>query len=187
MHAVLKSVFDDLAAELSHFDVVSANVHPHGQRHCWTVRQVVEHLVLSMDATSAEVEKRLTKGRVAHHSMRTRTEWMLQLMMLSAGHMPSGVPAPADQVPAEENSGAGVRDLVSQLELALEQMDGSLDRARQRFGMERVGRHFLLGPLRVDQWRRYHVLHMRQHLKQIVATRTEISTVPQRHSAMLRA
>jgi hypothetical protein len=33
--------------------------------------------------------------------------------------------------------------------------------------MERVGRHFLLGPLRVDQWRRYHVLHLQQQLTQM--------------------
>ena len=181
MHAVLKSAFDDMSEELAHFDATSANVHPRGLLHCWTVRQVVEHLVLSMDATCKELEQRLEKGRVQRRVQRTRAEWALQLMVLSMGHMPRGVPAIPETVPATEEGTVGVRDLVAQLEAAIEKMDATFDQARQMFGMERVGRHFLLGPLRVDQWRRYHVLHLRHHLKQVADVRQTLS-VEVRHS-----
>ena len=49
--------------------------------------------------------------------------------------------------------------------------------------MERVGRHFLLGPLRIDQWRRYHVLHLRHHLKQMSALRATLSVEVQTRPA----
>jgi hypothetical protein len=40
--------------------------------------------------------------------------------------------------------------------------------------MERVGRHFLLGPLRIDQWRRYHAVHLQHHLGQVRRIRQSI-------------
>jgi hypothetical protein len=171
MHAVLRSAFDELAAELARFDAMSANVHPRGFEHCWTARQVVHHLILSMDVTRKELEGWLAKGKLPKHAHRTRAEWALQLLVLSAGHMPRGVPAPPETTPPEQDGLAGVNDLRASLENATEMLDTTLDRCRTRFGMERVGRHFLLGPLRVDQWRRYHVLHMRHHLRQIVEAR----------------
>lgn len=187
MHAVLKSAFDALAEELAHFDATSANVHPRGAQHCWTPRQIVEHLVLSMDATRQELECRLAKGRLGRNVRRSRAEWALQLMVLTGGCMPRGVPAPPALTPPAEDGTSGVPDLIARLMSAVEQMDASLDRARRQFGMERIGSHFLLGPLRVDQWRRYHMLHMRHHRRQILAVRMELSTAVRRRSAMARA
>ena len=100
MHAVFQSVFRDLTAELCRFDATSANVHPWGRPHCWSVQQIVEHLVLSMDATRAPHSKSgCRKGRPGRNPHRSRTEWALQLMILSAGHMPKGVGAPQATTP----------------------------------------------------------------------------------------
>jgi hypothetical protein len=46
-------------------------------------------------------------------------------------------------------------------------MDSLIDRCRQRFGPQRVATHFLLGTMRPDQWRRFHVIHIRHHLDQL--------------------
>ena len=186
MHAVLRSAFSDVAAELGHFDAKSASIHPCGRPHCWSVQQVVEHLVLTMEATQIELEGRLEKGRVERRAQRTRPEWLLQLMVLSAGYMPKGVPATDATTPAAKPESRGMRDLALQLETAIEMLDATFDRCRQRFGMERVGRHFLLGPLRVDQWRRYHVLHLRHHMKQIHAVRETLSVEVRHQPAMAR-
>jgi hypothetical protein len=175
MHAVFQSAFRDVTAELGGFDATSAAVHPWGRPHCWSVQQIVEHLVLSMDATRATLEERLAKARPGRNQRRTRTEWVLQLMILSAGHMPKGVGAPRETTPAESMQSSSARELSERLETAIESLDATLDQCRQRFGMERVGRHFLLGPLRIDQWRRYHVLHLRHHLKQMCALREALS------------
>jgi hypothetical protein len=46
-------------------------------------------------------------------------------------------------------------------------MDSLFDACRRKFGMERVAVHPFLGPLRVDQWRRFHVVHGLHHLTQL--------------------
>jgi uncharacterized protein DUF1569 len=176
MHPVFESAFREVTAELGAFDATSASVHPCGRPHCWSVQQIVEHLVLSLDATRTVLEGRMSKGSPGRNLYRSRTEWALQLMILSAGHMPKGVGASRETTPAANLPATGVRELTERLERAMESLDATLDQCRQRFHMERVGRHFLLGPLRVDQWRRYHVLHLRHHVKQICELRETLST-----------
>jgi hypothetical protein len=81
----------------------------------------------------------------------------------------------------------GARELVTRLETAIESLDATLDECRHRFGMERVGRHFLLGPLRVDQWRRYHVLHLGHHRTQMCELRKTLSVEVVRKPEMANA
>jgi hypothetical protein len=186
MHPVFRSAFREVTAELGTFDATSASVHPYGRPHCWSVQQIVEHLVLSLDATRTMLEERLLKGRPGRNLHRSRTEWALQLMILSVGHMPKGVGAPRETTPAANLTSTGVRELTERLETAVELLDATLDQCRQQFGMERVGRHFLLGPLRIDQWRRYHVLHLRHHVKQICELRETLSVEVLHHPKMAR-
>ncbi len=49
----------------------------------------------------------------------------------------------------------------------IDAMDALFDRCRRKFGLERVAVHPFLGPLRVDQWRRFHVVHGLHHLVQL--------------------
>jgi tetrahydromethanopterin S-methyltransferase subunit G len=107
-------------------------------------------------------------------------------MILSAGHMPKGVGASRETTPKETMPSTGVRELTERLEAAIESLDATLDQCRQRFGLERVGRHFLLGPLRIDQWRRYHVLHLRHHVKQMCELRETLSVEVIRKPTMAR-
>jgi Protein of unknown function (DUF1569) len=171
MHPVLQSALRNLTVQTTQFDATSAGVHPCGRLHCWSVQQIIQHLILSMDDTRALLERRLAKGRPERSARRSRTEWLMQLMVLSAGHMPTGVGAPPETIPPDELTPSGIHELIDGLEAAAARLDRTLDLSRQRFGMERVGRHFLLGPLRVDQWRRYHVLHIEHHTRQIAELR----------------
>ncbi len=174
MHQVLADTCNRFMAELGAVDTASAQVHPAGRPFCWTIQQVVEHLLLSLRASRGELEERLRKGCVSSRTHRTRPEWLLQLMVLGVGYMPVGVPAPPEMSPAATLPMASGRELALQLERELEMMDATLDICRKRFGMDRVGRHFLLGPLRIDQWRRYHAVHLRHHLKQVRRIRHSI-------------
>lgn len=186
MHPVFESAFREVAGEIGRFDATSASVHPWGRPHCWSVHQITEHLVLSMDQTRTLLEERLAKGRPGRNLGRARTEWALQLMILSLGHMPRGVGATQETTPRPNLPSVGTRELTERLETAIELLDGTFDRSRQQFGMERVGRHFLLGPLRIDQWRRYHVLHLRHHLRQMREVRESLSVEVVRKPAMAR-
>jgi len=44
--------------------------------------------------------------------------------------------------------------------------------------MERVARHPFLGPLRVDQWRRFHVVHGYHHLGQLRSVIEQVAPAP---------
>jgi hypothetical protein len=175
MHPVLQPAFRKACDEIARFDAESSAVHPCGKPSCWSVQQVVEHLVLSINETVTALEQRLAKGRPERHRTRSRAEWLLQLMVLSAGHMPKGVGATRETTPPTQMPSMGIRELTRRLESAIERLDAALEQSRQRFGMERLGRHFLLGPMRVDQWRRYHVLHLQHHTRQIMEVRETLS------------
>lgn len=176
MHAVLEPVVSQIASEVRGLDAETTQLHPRGLAHKWTAQQVVEHLVLSYRLTSAALETRLNKGRVSRNQTRTELQWTLQLMILSFGSLPRGVPALDETVPVKGRFAAmDGRQLGDLLREEAEAMDSLLDTCRRRFGIDRVAAHPWLGPLRVDQWRRFHVVHGLHHVAQLRSVIAEVA------------
>jgi len=168
MHAVLERVVSQFASEVLSLDAETTQVHPNGSDHKWSAQQVVEHLVLGYRLTSKALETRLNKGRLSRNQQRTYLQWSLQLMILTFGRLPRGVPALDETVPvAGRFPVMGGQQLGDLLRREIDAMDKLLDACRRKFGMERVAVHPFLGPLRVDQWRRFHVVHGLHHLTQL--------------------
>jgi hypothetical protein len=168
MHAVLERVVDHISSEVRHLDAEATQLHPKGLVHRWNAQQVIEHLVLGYRLTTEALETRLKKGRLSRKHGRTYLQWALQMMILSFGTMPRGVPALDETMPKPGSFPAmSGRELTDLLRREIEAMDSALDACRRRFGIERVGIHPLLGPLRVDQWRRFHAVHGQHHLTQM--------------------
>ena len=167
MHPVLQQVFDAYRPVLAERPAEWCQMHPRRDERQWAAQELIEHLVLTCRSTSRELEKRLERG----HPTRARStplQWFLQLVVLSLGHMPNGVPAPIFARPDQLHWGAmGGRELLERLHEEMNHMDERITECRQRFGIQRVASHFLLGPLRPDQWRRFHVVHIRHHLDQL--------------------
>jgi hypothetical protein len=185
MHAVLERVVSQIADELAGLDAEMTHLHPRGLNYRWNAQQIIEHLVLEFRQSTQMFEKRLSKGHQLRDVSRTRVQWLLQLVMLSFGRYPVGVPAMEDTVPkGGEFAVLSGRQLIELLRCEIELMDGAMDRCRAKFGMEKVGRHPLLGPLRVDQWRRFHVVHGLHHLGQLrrVIAELPLEPVPVRKS-----
>jgi hypothetical protein len=178
VHPVLKTMADAYERELAGRDADWCQLHPFGHEARWSAQQLVTHLVLTYTSTTAQLEQRLIKKRPTR-SRSTFSQWLLQIIVLSLGRMPSGVPAPAHSRPERLDwppmSGA---ELAAKLNAALREMDEVLEQCRHRFGIQRVASHFLFGPLRVDQWRRFHVVHGNHHLRQL--KRIERSAQPNR-------
>jgi hypothetical protein len=169
MHAVLERVICQIENEVGGLDAESAQLHPKDLAYLWSAQQVIEHLVLGYRATSVALQNRLNKGRLSRNSKkRTWLQWSLQLMILTFGSLPKGLPAPDETTPVPDGFGRlDGRQLADLLRKEIGVMDSLLDQCRRKFGMERVATHPLLGPLRVDQWRRYHVVHNYHHLGQL--------------------
>lgn len=179
MHAVLERVVDQISGELRRLDAETAQLHPKELAYKWNAQQVIEHLVLGYRLTTEALETRLKKGRLSRKHKRTRLQWTLQMMILTFGRMPHGVPAPEEIEPKPGAFPAmNGRELTGLLQREIEAMDTALDACRRRFGIERVGIHPFLGPLRVDQWRRFHVVHGYHHLTQLRSVLAQVAPEP---------
>jgi hypothetical protein len=169
MHAVLERVICQIESEVGGLEAETAQLHPKDLAYLWSAQQLIEHLVLGYRVTSVALQNRLNKGRLSRQrKKRTWLQWSLQIMILTFGSMPKGLPAPVETTPVPDSLGVlNGRQLADLLRKEVDVMDSLLDQCRHKFGMERVVTQPLLGPLRVDQWRRYHVVHGYHHLEQL--------------------
>jgi hypothetical protein len=167
MHPVLQEVYQSYSRPLANKHAAWCQAHPAEDERHWSAQDLVQHLVLVCRSTSRLLQTRLQRGKPTsgHGTLLQRT---LQIVVLSLGHMPRGAPAPPFARPGQLSwPSMNGQELLGILREEMEQMDRLLDECRHRFGIQRVATHFLLGPLRVDQWRRFHVIHFRHHLQQI--------------------
>ena len=179
MHAVLERVVDQISSEVGHLDAEATQLHPQGLVYKWNAQQVVEHLVMGYRLTTEALETRLRKGRLSRKHRSTYLQWALQMMILSFGAMPRGVPALDETVPKPGLFPAmSGRELCDLLRCEIGVMDSALDACRRRFGIERVAIHPFLGPLRVDQWRRFNAVHGHHHLTQLRSVLAQVAPQP---------
>jgi hypothetical protein len=178
MHAVLERVVNQISGEVRHLDADATQLHPKDLAYKWNAQQVIEHLVLGYRMTTEALETCLKKGRARKHKS-TYLQWSLQMMILSFGAMPHGVPALEETMPKPGGfSAMSGRELTDLLRREIEAMDAMLDACRRKFGIERVGLHPFLGPLWVDQWRRVHAVHGHHHLTQLRSVLAQVAPDP---------
>ena len=131
----------------------------------WNSLQILEHLRLTYTATSKGLRRAMDAGRPepARPSLAQRLKC---IYILRLGRFPPGIEAPQPTVP-----GPGLGDdPLRRFNDAVVAMDASLSDAEKRFGANtRVLNHPVLGPFTAQAWRRFHQVHGRHHLKQVVA------------------
>jgi len=129
----------------------------------WSSLQVLEHLFLSYTATTKGLLRSLEAGR-PEPGGQSFAQRLRRVYVLGIGRFPAGVEAPMQTVPRNILGD----DAIRQFNDALVAMDATLTDTERRFGQNaRVLRHPVLGPLTAQQWRRFHLVHGRHHLRQI--------------------
>jgi len=98
----------------------------------------------------------------------TKQRWR-RLVVFSFDYLPEGRKAPKQTVPR----GVPPEKVRAQFRLTLEAMDEIIARCEARFGSGRLLDHPILGPLTAAQWRRFHWIHGRHHVKQIERLREQ--------------
>ena len=165
MHPVLKSALEPLAQVMESVTQEEAQTPPlPGQGH-WCAQQIMEHLILTYQLTSGAVSRQLKSGRVSKHR-RSMLEFILRVQTIGFGYMPEGIPAIRAVRPGQYTPQPGAEIARRFLEAA-EEMDAQLVAARKKFGIQICGEHPMFGVMRVDEWRRYHAIHAKHHLKQL--------------------
>jgi DinB superfamily len=167
VHPLLNQTRDLLAAPLAGCSAEQVGRHPTGDPARWNAQQVVEHLCATWRSTIGGIEDRLEKGR----PLRTRptfTQRCRQLTVCEFGFLPRRREAPPAVRPKDA---LGVpltgNELIARFSATLAAMDDVLNRIEPQAKDAPVLTHFLLGPLSVRQWRRFHRAHARHHAAQI--------------------
>ncbi len=170
MHDVLRKLQRELADGLS--GLTAEQTQMRRRPEVWSIQQILEHLLLSYESTTATFEARIKKGTPtqASASMQQR---VAQFVVTSVGIFPKGRLAPEIVRPPEPTLRAmPAAELNARVAEALFPMDAAMNDAERMFGAKRRSvSHAVLGPMMVSQWRWFHFVHGEHHLRQILATR----------------
>jgi hypothetical protein len=138
--------------------------HPEGK---WCTAEILEHLALAFGGSARLMKRTLDAGapQARKPSMRDR---FVTTVVTRFGYIPEGRKAPKHVIPCGM-SPAEVRPLI----LAnLEALDLELSKCEERFGSRvRIADHPILGPLKLNEWRKFHLLHTLHHMKQVARLR----------------
>jgi hypothetical protein len=129
----------------------------------WSIAAIVEHLDLTYTLNIQGLERRLQKGAPAARNS-TVTQHIQRLIVTRIGYFPTGRSSP----PAALPQGRPFVELSIVIEPHLMLLDQRLKDVARAFGSRTpVLNHPILGPFSVADWRRFHWVHTRHHLKQI--------------------
>jgi hypothetical protein len=140
--------------------------HPANDPTRWSALQVIEHLSATWRSTASGIQNRLQKDRplLTRPTLKQRC---MQLAVCECGFFPGRREAPPAVRPADAPGVPTADELIASFSATLAAMDDVLNQIEPQAKAAPVLTHFLLGPLNVRQWRRFHRVHARHHVAQI--------------------
>jgi DinB superfamily len=166
VHPLLDEIRELLSTRLAGYSAEQLGHHPAGDPSRWSAQQVIEHLAATWRMTIAGIEDRLKKGRPLR-TRQTLRQRALQVLICDLGYFPKGMSAPEPVRPSPEQPPTSGDELIARLSATLAAMDTALNRIEPEARGAVVLNHGHLGPMNVQQWRRFHRTHARHHLGQI--------------------
>ena len=156
----LRKLQQEIAAALADFSGEQLLWHPAGK---WCAVEIIEHLYLTYTGTIKGFGRLLEGGRplAATPTWKQRRDaWIV----VRLGYLPTGRESPAVARPR----GVPAAKVLAEIGSAITAMDEIMARGEARFGSHRkVLDHPVLGPFSIAQWRKFHLVHGRHHLKQL--------------------
>ena len=165
MHPITKQIHDAIANATEGLSENQMRQHPEGK---WDTAAILEHLALAFGSTARLMDKCVGEGRTLATAA-TVKQRLGRMVVLGFSYVPGGRKSPERVMPTQSLSGQQALQMILG---NLEKMDQALSRCESRFGKKLdVADHPVLGPIPVDGWRKFHLLHTRHHMKQIDALR----------------
>ena len=168
MHRCLESVQREIDQAVAGMDPHQLAWRREGK---WSAAAILEHLSLTYSGTAKNLQRSLAAGypRGAAPTLRQR---LITFAVTGLRFMPSGRQAPAGVVP----KGASPEAVLPELRRALAAADEAITRCEAQFGARaKIANHPILGPLTARQWRMFHLVHARHHIKQIARLRLQMA------------
>jgi hypothetical protein len=140
--------------------------HPEGK---WCAAEILEHLYLTYTGTTKAFERCLQAGQ-PQVSARVLRDRVRTIVVVGLGHMPKGRQSPKHALPR----GMTPEQVTREIGPRISAMDAAIAQCESRFGKQnRLLDHPILGPLTGRQWRKFHWVHGRHHLKQVQSLRQQ--------------
>jgi hypothetical protein len=140
--------------------------HPEGK---WSTAEVLEHLYLTYNGSVKGFERCLQEGKPLARTPMLKDR-LKAFFVTGLGRLPEGRKAPERTQPRGMLADKVTREIGPRISV----MDDVITQCETRFGKRtRVLDHPILGPLTARQWRKFHWLHGRHHLKQIQKLRQQ--------------
>ncbi len=164
MDFYLQRVLRAIESATAGMDTEQLAAHPEGK---WSSAEILEHLRLAFSATAKGLDRVIQAGKPAGGRPRWRNR-LVNFVLLDLEYFPSGRAAPEMTVPRGADPGA----VLANIRQDVARMDAALADCERRFGPRLcIANHPILGPFTVRQWRKFHWVHTRHHMKQIAALR----------------
>lgn len=153
IHEAISSTTEGMTAEQLQW-------HPQGK---WSTCEILEHLLRTYLGT-VKVFNRCLQAEKATATAPILRNRLVTFMILRLGYMPKGREAPVYTRP----QGASPETIMPELIRQLATMDETILKCEERWGGGvKLVNHPLLGPLNASDWRKFHWVHARHHLRQI--------------------
>lgn len=172
MDPILHQLQHEIASSLRGLDAHQTQLTPSSLPGKWNSQQIIEHLLLTYSCTEAAINARLVK-RAPTRARSTVKQRIFQYAVIRCGYFPTGREAPSMVMPPQPTAHPfSGEELTHATAEQLAQLDLLFSEAETAFGSHsQCASHVVLGPLNIAQWRMFHLVHGRHHLKQIFAIR----------------
>jgi len=171
MNSDLQTLQRELAHSLHDLDSSQTQLRPPDHPDKWSIQQIAEHLLLTYSSTETSINARLAKGSPTH-ARPTFHQRMQQCAVTRFGYFSTGREAPSFVMPHPTVYPLSGQNLTQAVVEHLTDLDLLFTEAETLFGPHSSCiSHHVLGPLQISQWRRFHLIHSRHHIKQILSLR----------------
>jgi hypothetical protein len=171
MNSTLHQLQREIAASLLSLSATETQLCPPSRAEKWSIQQIIEHLLLTYSSTETAIIARLVK-RAPTRARPTLTHRVFQIAVTRCGYFPTGRKAPDIVTPQPTTHPLCGEDLAEAAAEHLAHLDLLFTEAETLFGpASQCASHAVLGPLNIDQWRKFQLVHGEHHLKQIASIR----------------
>jgi hypothetical protein len=170
MNPILQTLQLEIALSLRALDASQTQLCPPANPGGWSIQQIMEHLLLTYSAAETALNARISKRSPSKATPNFRHR-IQQYAVFGLGYFPTGREAPSMVTPPPGSLPRSGSELTETASQHLSSLSALCIQAEALFGANRCASHIVLGPLSVDQWRMFQLVHGRHHLKQIAAIR----------------
>jgi hypothetical protein len=129
----------------------------------WSSAEILDHLNLTYVGTIKNCERCLALGKPGAGADRKSKRWQ-RLFLVNLGLFPSGRKSPERVLPR----GTPVDQLTTAIFDNITRMGEVIAACEASFGVGKtIADHPILGPLTANEWRKFHLVHGKHHVRQI--------------------